>query len=107
MSLQRTSERGHLKGCQVGLVCLGPGAAAWAAHRVSQVCLSALEVDQSTSECEGGDSKKQQSIYSRLYHVTQWAAHLQTTHTSPIKSIPVVLIQRLVCVSVPQSYITW
>lgn len=42
VSLQRTSERGRLKGCQVGLVWLGPRAAAWAAHRVSQVCLSAL-----------------------------------------------------------------
>lgn len=57
MSLQRTSEQGRLKGCQVRLVWLGPGAAAWAAHRVSQVCLSTLEVDHSTSECEGGDAK--------------------------------------------------
>lgn len=53
MSLQRTRD---FKGCQVGLVWLGPRAAAWAAHGVSQVCLclSALEVDRSTSDCEGG-----------------------------------------------------
>lgn len=37
--------------------CLGPRAAAWAAHRVSQVCLSALEVDHRTSVCKGGDAK--------------------------------------------------
>lgn len=77
MSLQRTSD---FKGCQVGLVWLGPRAAAWAGHRVSQVCLLALEVDQSTSDCEGGDSKKKWCIYCRLYHVTEWMTHILKQH---------------------------
>lgn len=49
---------GTFKGLSSWACLVRPGAA----HRVSQGCLSALEVDQSTSECEGGDSKKRQSI---------------------------------------------
>lgn len=82
---------GHFKGCQVELVWLGPGAA----HRVSQVCISALEVDQSTSECEGGDCKKRAFIVDSIMllngrHTPQSNTHTHTTFYK--KSFPVGLI---------------
>lgn len=70
---------GHLKGCLVGLVWLGPGAAAWAAHRVSQVCLSAL--DESTSECEGGDCQQKSRAFIVHYVMSPNGQHTPQNNT--------------------------
>lgn len=88
VSLQRTSD---FQGCQVGLVWLGPRAAAWAAHRVSQVCLSALEVDQSTSDSEGGDSKEKSRVFIVDYVMSPSGWHTSLNGTYHKKSVPVVL----------------
>lgn len=69
---------GLRKDRQLEHVWLGPAAAPWAAHRLSQVCNSALEVDQSKSEHYGGHYKVMAFlVYDFMFHT-----HLKTRRTT-------------------------